>query len=55
MNKKAKVILMTVAAILGVSICAYAGGKKDSGMTIRSGTLTIGMSIEYPPNGILRR
>jgi len=49
MSKRAKVVLMMAAAILGVSICAYAGGKKDSGMTIRPGTLTIGMSIEYPP------
>jgi len=47
MNKKTKIALMMVAVILGVSICACK--SKDSGMTIRSGTLTIGMSIEYPP------
>jgi len=47
MNRKTKVVLMMVAVILGVLICACK--SKDSGMTIRSGTLTIGMSIEYPP------
>jgi polar amino acid transport system substrate-binding protein len=49
MNKKAKVVLIMAAVVLGASICAYAGGRRDSGMTIRPGTLTIGMSIEYPP------
>jgi polar amino acid transport system substrate-binding protein len=50
MNKRAKVVLMTVAAILGLSICAYAGGNRQSGgLTLKPGVLSVGMEIGYPP------
>lgn len=50
MTKKAKVVTLVVFAILSMTMCVYAGGRKDSGgLTLKEGVLSIGMEIGYPP------
>ena len=45
-----KKFMLTVLVILVLASVVYAGGGKQSGgMTIKSGTLMIGMEIGYPP------
>ena len=45
-----KKYVFVVLAVLVIASVAFAGGKKDSGgLTLRSGVLSIGMEIGYPP------
>lgn len=44
-----KKILVPIVALIAVCVLCIGCQKKSQGLTIRSGTLTIGMEVGYPP------